>query len=122
MGRTSTRALIWRSRLADWWANVWRWVLMAGGAVAAVYIVLDQGVANAPMMGIAVGALVIGAVMTSSVPLAIALMAMPGLLIIERVGLGGGDLSVSDVALAAAFGCAVLLGKRPFSKPLRALL
>ena len=51
MGTTSMRALIWRSRLADWWANVWRWVLMAGGAVAAVYIVLDQGVANAPMMG-----------------------------------------------------------------------
>ena len=51
MGTTSMRALIWRSRLADWWANVWRWVLMAAGAVAAVYIVLDQGVANAPMMG-----------------------------------------------------------------------
>lgn len=122
MGTTSMRALIWRSRLAEWWSNAWRWVLMAAGAVAAVYIVLDQGAANAPMLGIAVGALVIGAVVTSSVPLAIALMAMPGLLIVERVGLGGGDLSVSDVALAAAFGCAVLLGARPYSRPLRALL
>ena len=29
MGTTSARALIWRSRLADWWAGAWRWVLMA---------------------------------------------------------------------------------------------
>ena len=34
----------------------------------------------------------------------------------------GGGLSVSDVALAAAFGTAVLLGNRPYSAPLRALL
>jgi O-antigen ligase len=70
----------------------------------------------------ALAGLVIGAVLTSSVPLAIALMAMPALFIVQRVGLGGTDLSVSDFALAAAFGCAVLLGKRPYSAPLRALL
>ena len=115
------RALIWRSRLADWWSDAWRWVLMAAGAAAAAYIVLDQGVEIAPLMAIAIGALVIGAVVTSSVPLAIALIALPGLFIVQRVGLGAG-LSVSDVALAAAFGCAVLLGQRPFSRPLRALL
>ena len=122
MGMTSTRALILRSRLADWWSNAWRWVLMAAGAAGAAYIVLDQGADNAPMMAIAIAALVIGAVITSSVPLAIALIAMPGLFIVQRVGLGGGDLSVSDVALAASFGCAVLLGQRPYSKPLRSLL
>ena len=38
------------------------------------------------------------------------------------MGLGGTGLSVSDVALAAAFGCAVLLGERPYSRPLRQLL
>ena len=47
---------------------------------------------------------------------------MPGLLIAQRVGLGGGDLSVSDAALAAAFGTALLLGQRPYSAPLRKLL
>ena len=47
---------------------------------------------------------------------------MPGLLISQRIGLGGGDLSVSDAALAAAFGTALLLGQRPYSKPLRQLL
>ena len=62
------------------------------------------------MFAIVVGAFVIAAALTTSTPLAIALFAMPGLLIVQRIGLGGGDLSVSDVALAAAFGTAVLLG------------
>ncbi len=122
MGSTSMRALRWRERLAEWWANLWRWVLLAAGAAAAAYIVLNQGLENATMTAFAIAGLVIGAVLTSSVPLAIALMAMPALFIVQRVGLGGGDLSVSDFALAAAFGCAVLLGKRPYSRPLRALL
>jgi polysaccharide biosynthesis protein PslJ len=116
------RALLWRSRLAEWWANTWRWVLMAVGAVAAVYIVLEQGIENGSMTAVALGVLVIGVAVSGSQPLAIALLAMPGLLIVQRVGLGGSDLSVSDVALAAAFGTAVLLAKRPFSRPLRQLL
>jgi O-antigen ligase len=74
------------------------------------------------MTAVAVAALVIGAAVSGSRPLAIALIAMPGLLIVQRVGLGGTDLSVSDVALAAAFGTAVLLAERPFSRPLRQLL
>ncbi|KRE25827.1 O-antigen ligase [Agromyces sp. Soil535] len=122
MSSTSTRRELWRERIVDWWANAWRWVLMATGAVAAVYIVLDQGIQNGSMTATALAALVIGAALSGSQPLAIALMSMPGLLIVQRVGLGGGDLSVSDVALAAAFGTAVLLAKRPFSRPLRQLL
>jgi O-antigen ligase len=122
MGSTSLRAEVWRERLADWWAGLWRWVLLAGGAAAAAYIVLNQGLENATVTAFAVAGLVIGAVLTSSVPLAIALMSMPALFVVQRVGFGGGDLSVSDFALAAAFGCAVLLGKRPYSRSLRALL
>lgn len=122
MGSTSLRALIWRSRIADWWASAWRWVLMAAGAMASIYILLDQGVQNAPMMAVALSALIIAAVMTHSKPLAIALVATPGLFIVQRVGFGGGGLSVSDVALAAAFGSALLLGQRPYSAPLRQLL
>ena len=53
--------------------------------------------------------LVVGAALTASKPLAIALMAMPALFIAQRAGFGGGDVSASDVALAAAFGTAVLL-------------
>ncbi|MFE6254099.1 O-antigen ligase family protein [Agromyces sp. NPDC057865] len=122
MGSTSLRAELWRERLADWWAGLWRWVLLAGAAAAAAYIVLNQGLENATVTAFALAGLVIGAVLTPSVPLAIALMSMPALFIVQRVGLGAGDLSVSDFALAAAFGCAVLLGKRPYSRSLRALL
>lgn len=123
MSSSSMRALIWRSRIADWWADAWRWVLMAAAAVGVAYILLEQGVQNAPMMAIALSALVIGAVASGSKPLAIALIATPGLLIVQRIGLGGDNgLSVSDVALAAAFGSALLLGERPYSAPLRQLL
>ncbi|GLI27354.1 hypothetical protein ARHIZOSPH14_15960 [Agromyces rhizosphaerae] len=116
------RARSWRGRIADWWAPTWQWVLLAAGAAVAVYILLDERARNAPMLAFAVAALVIAAAVTSSTPMAIALMAMPGLLIIQRVGIGGTDLSVSDVSLAAAFGAAVLLGQRPYSSSLRWML
>jgi len=122
MASTSTRAEIWRERIADLWANMWRWVLMALGAVAATYLLLDRGVQNGSMLAVVIAVFVIGAAVSGSKPLAIALLSMPLLLIPQRIGLGGGDLSVSDAALAAAFGTAVLLGKRPFSAPLRSLL
>ncbi len=44
------------------------------------------------------------------------------MMVAERVGAGGIDLSVSDVALAAAFGTALLLGHHPYSLALRRLL
>lgn len=122
MTSTSTRREIWRERIADWWANAWRWVLAAFGAVAATYFILERGFVGGATLAIVIGGLVIAAALTTSIPLAIALFAMPGLLISERIGLGGGDLSVSDAALAAAFGTALLLGRRPYSKALRQLL
>jgi polysaccharide biosynthesis protein PslJ len=122
MTSTGTRRELWRERIADLWANTWRWVLAAFGAVTATYFILERGVVGGAAFAIVVGALVIAAVLTTSTPLAIALFAMPGLLISQRIGLGGGDLSVSDAALAAAFGTALLLGHRPYSKPLRQLL
>ncbi|MDQ0577132.1 O-antigen ligase family protein [Agromyces albus] len=122
MTSTSTRRELWRERIADLWANTWRWVLAAFGAVTATYFILERGVVGGATFAVVVGALVIAAVLTTSTPLAIALFAMPGLLISQRIGLGGGDLSVSDAALAAAFGTALLLGHRPYSKPLRQLL
>lgn len=122
MTSTSTRRELWRERIADLWADAWRWVLAACGAVLATYLILERGAVGGTMLAVVVGALVIAAALTTSTPLAIALFAMPGLLISERIGLGGGDLSVSDAALAAAFGTALLLGQRPYSKPLRQLL
>ncbi|GAA3635435.1 hypothetical protein GCM10022200_18440 [Microbacterium awajiense] len=109
-------------RLLDLWANIWRWVLMAAGAVIAAYLLLDRGVANGVVTAAAIGLLVIGAALTGRLSMAIPLMAIPGLFVIARAGIGGTDLAVSDVALAAAFGTAVLLGERPYSRPLRQLL
>lgn len=122
MGQTSARAVVWRTRIADLWADVWRWALLAGAAALAVYLILDRGVLNGVFSAAALALLVIGAAVTSSKPMAIALMAMPALFVVQRVGFGGLGLSVSDVVLAAAFGTAVLLGSRPYSRPLRQLL
>lgn len=120
---SSSRSVeIWRERVAEWWAGAWRWALIAAGAVIAAYVILDRGVQNPSMAAVAIAVLVIGASVTASQPMAIALMALPGLFVVQRIGLGGGDLSVSDVALAAAFGTTILLGIRPFSSPMRKLL
>lgn len=122
MSQSTAPAPVWRIRIADWWANAWRWVLFATGAALSGYFLLEQGVSNGIFTAGAIAALVIGASITQSKPMAIALMAMPALFIVERVALGGLGLSVSDVALAAAFGTAVLLGTRPYSRALRQLL
>lgn len=111
-----------RGVLADWWADAWRWSILAAGTVVAIYVVLDRAASGALVTGIALAALIVGVVLTMSKPLAIALMAMPALFVAQRAGLGGGDISASDVALAAAFGTAVLLGHRPYSRELRAML
>ena len=122
MIQTAARAEVWRARLAEWWGNVWRWVLLAAGAAVSVYVILNQGIENGVFSAAAIALLVIGAAVTQNKPMAIALMSMPALFVVERVGLGGVELSVSDVVLAAAFGTAVLLGTRPYSRALRQLL
>lgn len=122
MSSTSERRAIRRLRIAEWWAGAWRWVLFAFGAIAVVYLTLDRGAQGGAMFAFVIAAFVVAASLTGSKPLAIALFAMPGLLISQRIGIGGGDLSVSDAALAAAFGTAILLGERPYSRPLRQLL
>jgi hypothetical protein len=118
----SVRAQLWRGRIAQWWAGAWRWFLMALGTAIGVYLLLDRGIQNGAVSAAAIGGLVIGVVLTGSRPMAIALIATPALFVSQRVGFGAGDLSVSDVALAAAFGTCLLLGKRPYSRALRGML
>ena len=119
---TIAREQMSRARLADWWGNVWRWILMAAGTALGAYFLLERGVQNGVLTAAVIGVLVIGAVLSFSRPMAIALMAMPVLFISERLGFGGSGLSASDVALAAAFGTALLLGDRPYSRHMRAML
>ncbi len=121
MSRTAARAQHWRDVIGDWVGGAWRWLLMAAGVVVAVYVLMSGDQGNTVVLATALAALVVGVAVTRSTPLAIALMAVPALVVVERVG-GGGLLSVSDAALAAGFGTAVLMGKRPYSAPLRALL
>ncbi|MEI9513592.1 O-antigen ligase family protein [Agromyces sp. CCNWLW213] len=111
-----------RDRIADWWAGAWRWSALAAAMVAALFILLDRAGDGLLVTGTAVAALIVGVVLTMSKPLAIALMAMPALFVAQRAAIGGTDVSASDVALAAAFGSAVLLGHRPYSPELRAML
>jgi hypothetical protein len=118
----SSRAQDRLDRLTVWVGGVWRWLLLAVCAVVAIVLLLRGAKDNGITLAVALALLVIGAALTGSRPLAIALMAMPGIFIVQRIGLGGGDLTVSDAALAAAFGTAVLLCKRPLSRELRALL
>ncbi|MGA1827855.1 O-antigen ligase family protein [Microbacterium sp.] len=111
-----------RDRAGEWWSAAWRWALMAAGLAAAVFYILEYGGANGTVAALAIAVLVVAASITRNVSMAIPLMMMPLLFVVSRVGLGGSGLSVSDVALAAAFGAAVLLGERPYSPPLRRLL
>ena len=122
MPQIRTRDQPFRDRLGEWLGGVWRWLVLALGVALATYFLLESDVSNAPLIAVAIAVLVIGAVLTASQPYAIALIAIPGLFVVERIGLGGGNLSVSDAALAAGFGTALLLGIRPYSRPLRALL
>ncbi len=119
LGRTSVRL---RDAVPEWWAGVWRWTLIAVGVAVAAYLLLDRGIANGAVTAAALAALMIGVIFTWSQPMAIALMATPALLVTERLGIGATGLTVSDAALAAGFGTVVLLGKRGFSAPMRAML
>ncbi|MDT0186466.1 O-antigen ligase family protein [Microbacterium sp. ARD31] len=118
----SSTGSILRSRVGEWWANAWRWIVMAAGTALVVFLILDRARPYGLTLAFAVAVLVIGLVLTGSRPLAIVLLSMPALLVSLRVGLGGGDLTVSDAALAAAFAVSVLFGYRPYSRSLKALL
>jgi O-antigen ligase len=111
-----------RDMLGRWWPAAWRFVLLAFGAALSSYLVLDRGLRDGVISAVIIGLLVIGVSLMPRLPLAIALLATPGLIVVQRVGLGGTDLTVSDVALAAAFGSAVLFGTYPLSRPMKQLL
>ncbi|MEJ1088240.1 O-antigen ligase family protein [Microbacterium sp. Mu-80] len=111
-----------RAAAPDLWAGLWRWTLIALGVAAATYLLLDRAAGADFVTACVLAGLVVGAVLTRSEPLAIALMATPAIVIAARVGIVPGGLTVSDAALAVAFGVAILLGNRDYSPPMRALL
>jgi len=101
-----------------------RWFAAALGAVAVLALLAAIGVA-VPDNGLyalaaAVAVLITGATVYN--PVAIPVLAMPALVVVQRVGGAGTNLSFSDFALFGAFWAALLLGPRPYSRPMRSLL
>lgn len=122
MGRAAGVVSRLRDALPTAWAVTWQWVVIAVGVALAAYLVLEHATTSSVLAAAALAALLVGAVLTWSVPLAIALMATPVVFVTERLAVGGADLTVSDAALAAGFGTVVLLGSRRLSPPMRAML
>ena len=109
------------TRVRDRLAGPMFWVL---GVVLVLILVLGVGrlVPQEPVIaiGIAVAVLMIG--LTLADPTIIPLMAVPAILVVARIRMGGTEISVSDVILFLAFWPAVALGQRPYSASLRSLL
>ena len=117
MGRAAGVVSRLRDALPTAWAMTWQWVVIAVGVALAAYLVLEHATTSSVLVAAALAALLVGAVLTWSVPLTIALMATPVVFVTERLAVGGADLTVSDAALAAGFGTVVLLGSRRLSPP-----
>lgn len=115
-----------RSRVIDVlggiWANVWRWAIFAAATVIAAYFILDRGIDGGETAAVALAVIVIGVVLSPRHPLILPLMAVPGVFVTARVGFGGGDLTISDLAIALGFVSVVLLSRRDFSPTMRAML
>lgn len=75
-----------------------------------------------PWLMVLVGAAALVVGLTLRQPAAAPVLAMPALILINRVGGEAGGLSVSDLVLFIALWPALILGARPFSAPMRSLL
>ncbi|MFV0462186.1 MAG: O-antigen ligase family protein [Nostocoides sp.] len=91
-------------------------------AAAAVAITLGGLAAHNPVVGLAAAGVVLAIGLTVAEPAIIPVLAMPASLVVARIGVGGTDLSVADLALFAATWPAVFLGGRPFSLGVRRIL
>lgn len=106
----------------------WRETLvrLGTGVLVGAAFLLALGMAwlvpNQPVLALAVSGVVLVTVAALVQPVTLPLLGMPLIVVVERVGTGGFDLTISDAMLALAFWPAVLLSPRPFSRELRALL
>ena len=91
---------------------------------AALALVVAAGlfIPRQPLVAIAIAVFVLALGLTLLDPLVIPTLAVPAVLIVQRVGTESVNLSVSDVALAAAFVPAVLLCHRPLSREFATLI
>ncbi|MEV7973356.1 O-antigen ligase family protein [Cellulomonas sp. NPDC089187] len=94
-----------------------RIAVTAAVALLAVTLVLTTSLN--PWYTLGIGALLLVVALTFREPIALPVLAMPALLLVNRVG---GALSVSDFVLFAAFWPALLFCRRPLSRSMRHLL
>ncbi|WP_407316546.1 O-antigen ligase family protein [Isoptericola halotolerans] len=90
--------------------------------VAGVLALIGYLVPGYTLFAVAGAALVLVVGLTVYEPVALPVLAMPALVVVERVGGGGLDLSMSDFALFGAFWLALVLAPRPYSRPMRSML
>ncbi|MCC2316517.1 O-antigen ligase family protein [Cellulomonas chengniuliangii] len=96
--------------------------LAAVAGIVTLGVVVSAVTAERPWLILLVAALVLAVGLTLREPAAVPVVAVPALIVINRVGGEAGGLSVSDLVLFIALWPALLLGARPFTTPLRSLL
>lgn len=90
--------------------------------VAIMLLLFGMTAPRSPLLALAVAVVVLVVCANVADPAAIPVLGMPLLVIVLRVGGASVNLTISDVALAAASCAALVLAPRPFSPPLRTLL
>ncbi len=104
----------------------WRWHRTRVVVIAACCVPVLAGVgyltAKSPLYGLMGAGLLLLLGLSAMNRTAVPIFAMPVLVVVARLGGGGVDLSISDFVLFGAFWPALLMGPRPFSKPLISLL
>lgn len=96
--------------------------VLSGLVIVALALAVGRFVPTQPMVALGAAVAVLALGLTVADPAVIPLLAMPLLLIVQRIGPGGLQLSVSDAALIAATLTALVFTPRPFTPALRNLL
>ncbi|MTG90343.1 O-antigen ligase domain-containing protein [Cellulosimicrobium sp. BIT-GX5] len=108
-------AVLERTRTTAAWVAGGAVVVALLGVVGFVLPELQTAAVGAALLVLVVG-------LTAYEPVALPILAMPALVVVQRVGGGGVDLSLSDFALFGAFWFALFFSPRPFSRPMRAMI
>ena len=100
----------------------WGGVALVAVVALALLFGAGQQIPHRPTLVVIGAAIVLLFALSLTEPALLPIAFLPLYLVSSRASLGGIDLSVSDLALFAAFWPAVLLAPRPFSPTLRTLL
>ncbi|WP_402467114.1 O-antigen ligase family protein [Isoptericola aurantiacus] len=97
-------------------------LMLVAVAVAVVLVVLGAAsVLDQQYAGLAAVAILACGLLFHD-PMSLPVLAMPAVVIVERFGAGGIDLTISDIVLFGAFWIALVFAPRPFSRPMRSML